>query len=347
MRAGEPGRHVMRWLITGGCGFIGTRLVAALIEDRAHTIRIVDNFCGGARNDLSSVCGFTEIGTADMKPMSRMPAGAVELIEGDTVDGPLAFKACAGADVVVHLAATSATDDLDEPALGCTVNVFGTLNMLEASRHNHVPRFVFASSNGPLGLCELPLHEARATRPVSPHGAGKLAGEAYCSAYFRSFGLETVVLRFGNVYGPGSGHGSGIIAEFIRRAIAGEALEIHGDGQQTRDYVFVDDAVRAIRRAAAAPGIAGETFHIAANTEVSVNTLVETLAPVLAAAGLGAVERRHRPPRAGDIQRSVCDVSKAANLLDWHAQTALADGLQRTVDWFVSRAGPTTRQAAV
>jgi UDP-glucose 4-epimerase len=338
----------MRWLITGGCGFIGTSLIAALTEEGGHTIRIIDNFCGGTRNDLSSVCGFTEIGTSDMKPMNRMPAGAVELIDGDVVDGPLAFKACAGADVIVHLAANTGVEpSVEDPALDCTVNVFGTLNMLEAARQNHVARFVFASSGAPIGECEPPIHEELAPHPVSPYGASKLAGEGYCSAYYGSFGLETVALRFGNVYGPGSGHKTSVVAKFIRNAMQGEVLEIFGDGQQTRDFVFIDDLVRAIRRAATVPRIGGEIFQIATSSETTVGELVNKLKPALADAGIGPVHVHHTSPRVGDVKRNFSDTSKARTMLGWQAAVTLDDGLRQTVAWFVARASRRARSVAV
>lgn len=338
----------MRWLITGGCGFIGTSLIGALTEEGGHTIRIIDNFCGGSRNDLSSVCGFTETGTTGMKPMNRMPAGAVELIDGDVVDGPLAFKACAGADVVVHLAANTGVEpSIEDPALDCTVNVFGTLNMLEAARQNRVARFVFASSGAPIGECEPPIHEELAPHPVSPYGASKLAGEGYCSAYYWSFGLETVALRFGNVYGPGSGHKTSVVASFIRKAMQGETLEIFGDGQQTHDFIFIEDLVRAIRCAATAHGIGGEIFQIATSAETTVGELVDKLEPALAEAGIGPVDIRHTKPRVGNVQRNFSDTSKAREMLDWQAGVKLGDGLRKTVAWFVARAGRGTRSAAV
>jgi UDP-glucose 4-epimerase len=330
----------MRWIVTGGCGFIGTSLIRNLVEEGGHTIRVIDNFCAGTRNDLSAVCGFTEIGSGDMKPMDRMPAGKVELIDGDVIDGPLAFKACAGADAVVHLAAnTGVGPSVEDPALDCTVNVFGTLNMLEAARHNHVGRFVFASSGAPIGECDPPIHEELAPHPVSPYGASKLAGEGYCSAYFRSFGLETVALRFGNVYGPGSGHKSSVVAKFIRKAMAGETLEVFGDGRQTRDFIFIEDLVRAVRRAATVSDIGGEIFQIATSAETTVGELVERLIPALAEAGIGPVELRHTTPRVGDVQRNFSDTSKARRVLDWQAEMRLNDGLRRTVEWFVHQAG--------
>jgi UDP-glucose 4-epimerase len=162
-----------------------------------------------------------------------------------------------------------------------------------------------------------------------------LAGEGYCSAYFRSFGVETVALRFGNVYGPGSGHKNSVVAKFIRQALAGETLEIYGDGKQTRDFIYIDDLVRAIRLASTTEGVGGEIFQIASNTETTVCELAEKLLPVLADAGIEKVNLRHGSPRTGDVKRNYSDTSKAGRMLDWHSEVELAEGLKRTVEWFV------------
>src|SRR5262249_16844775 len=154
-------------------------------------------------------------------------------------------------------------------------NVVGTLNYLEACRRLGVRRFVFASSGAPIGDCEPPLHEEMPGHPVSPYGASKLAGEAYCSAYRHSFGIETVALRFGNCYGPLSSHKNSVVAKFIRQALAGQPWEIFGDGCQTRDFIYVQDVTDAIIRAATVEGIGGEVFQIATNSETTVLELAE------------------------------------------------------------------------
>jgi UDP-glucose 4-epimerase len=337
----------MRWLITGGCGFIGTSLIESLVAEGGHRIRVVDNLVGGSRGDLARVTEFTEVATAALKPLDKGAPTGVELIEGDVVDGPLMFKAAAGADVIVHLAAcTGVEPSVDDPALDCTVNVFGTLNTLEAARHNRISRFVFASSGAPIGECEPPIHEELAPHPVSPYGASKLAGEGYCSAYYWSFGIDTVALRFGNVYGPGSGHKTSVVAKFIRNAIAGKTLEVYGDGQQTRDFIFIGDLVRAVRAAATKEDIGGETFQIATNAETTVGELVEKLIPALSEAGIPPVEVRNTVPRVGDVQRNFSDTTKAREVLDWHAEMKLSDGLRQTVAWFMAKSRKNATSAA-
>ena len=238
-------------------------------------------------------------------------------------------------DVIVHLAAnTGVGPSVEDPRADMENNVIGTLNMLEAARQNHVNRFVFASSGAPAGECEPPIHEELPPHPVSPYGASKLAGEGYCSAYSRTFGVETVALRFGNVYGPGSGHKSSVVAKFIRLAMAGKPLEIYGDGTQTRDFIFIEDLVGAILLSARKPGIGGETFQIATNKETTVGEMVEILVPILENTGIPCPKVIHGEKRLGDVQRNYSDTTKALEMLGWQPETTLAEGLRSTIEWF-------------
>ncbi len=328
----------MNWLVTGGCGFIGVALVKSLVDEGGHAVRVVDNLAVGTREDLGGVCEFVEASPAEVGPMASGPA--VELVVGDILDEGLALRAAEGAGTIVHLAAnTGVAPSVEDPRGDCLANVIGTLNYLEAARHNGVERFVFASSGATIGEVEPPIHEEMPPHPVSPYGASKLSGEAYCSAYSRTFGVETVALRFGNVYGPLSNHKNSVIAKFIKRATRGEVLEIYGDGTQTRDFIFIEDLTRAVRLAAAAEGVGGEVFQIATNAETSVQEMVEELIPVLAAGGINDVEVRRAAPRLGDVMRNYSDTSKAARMLGWRAEVALKEGLRRTVDWFVDQSG--------
>ena len=256
---------------------------------------------------------------------------------GDILDEELALRAAEGADAIVHLAAnTGVLPSVEDPRADCRTNVFGTLNYLEAARHNGVGRFVFASSGGTvIGEVEPPIHEEMAPHPVAPYGASKLAGEGYCSAYFQTFDIGTVALRFGNVYGPLSGHKNSVVARFIRRATSGEALEIYGDGTQTRDYIYIGDLIRAIKLSATTEGVGGETFQIATNAETTVREIADRLIPALAEAGIKDVEVRHTDARRGEVRRNFADTSKAKRLLGWQAEMDLDEGLRRTVAWFV------------
>jgi UDP-glucose 4-epimerase len=161
-----------------------------------------------------------------------------------------------------------------------------------------------------------------------------LSGEGYCSAYYRTYGLETVALRFGNVYGPGSDQKNSVIAKFIKQAIEGETLQIYGDGEQTRDFIFIDDLINAIRLAASVDDIGGEIFQIGTNAERTVTEIVERLLPLLTQAGITDIRVRHVAPRQGDVRRNFSDTSKARKLLGWQAQIELETGLERTWKWF-------------
>jgi len=277
---------------------------------------------------LGGVCIFSE---------ERDANAAVELIVGDILDEKLALTAAEDIDVIVHLAAnTGVLPSIEDPRGDCETNVLGTLNYLEAARRRKVKRFGFASSGAPLGEQEPPINENMAPRPLSPYGASKLAGEGYCSAYFGSFGLETVALRFGNVYGPGSTHKSSVVAKFIKLLMAGEPLTIYGDGAQTRDFIFIEDLIEAIRLAAFAPSIGGEVFQIATHQEHTVLEVANALNR-LAERHLGKKsELIHEEQKAGEIRRNYSDISKARNLLGFKPRYNLEEGLEKTFLWFVN-----------
>ena len=323
----------MRWVITGGCGFLGTSLIKRLVAEDGHGIRVLDNLSVGTRDDLAKVVEFSEASGESLDPV---PDSRCELVVGDIRDEALAMRVCQGADVIVHFAAnTGVPKSVKDPRGDCLNNVIGTFNYLEAARLNCVRRFVFASSGAPAGEVEPPIHEEMAPHPVSPYGASKLAGEGYCSAYARTFGVETVVLRFGNVYGPGSGHKTSVVAKFIRKALNGETLEIYGDGSQTRDFIYVDDLIEAVILAATRSGIAGETFQIATNRETALEEMVELLQAAFNSAGIVCPTVVKREARLGDVKRNFSDTTKAKTFLGWQAQTDLARGLEMTVRYFI------------
>jgi UDP-glucose 4-epimerase len=321
------------WLVTGGCGFIGLNFIASLLEESQDLkVRVLDDLSLGTKENLSKVTSFVE---KDLSHLKGIPQG-IELVVGDIRDYQVSLQCCNEIDIVVHLAAsTGVASSIENPQQDMEANVVGTLNMLEAARHNSIRRFVFASSGAPLGECNPPIHEELAPRPLSPYGASKLAGEGYCSAYCRTFGVETVALRFGNVYGPFSGHKNSVVAKFIMQALRGQPLEIYGDGMQTRDFIYIDDLVRAILLAAGKESVAGEIFQIATSAETAVKELVERLLPILREEGIDNVEVRHTTPRLGDMRRNYSDTSKARRLLGWHSQVKLEDGLKKSVQWFL------------
>ena len=328
------------WLITGGCGFIGRNLIRWLDENQpnTHAIRVLDNLSVGTRDDLA------KLGKVIDRPAAEIQTGpdssGMDLVKGDILDMDAALKATKGIDVIVHLAAnTGVAPSVEDPRKDCETNVIGTLNMLEAARHHGIKRFVFASSGAPIGETEPPIHEEKAPHPVSPYGASKLAGEGYCSCYARTFGIETVALRFGNVYGPGSTHKSSVVAKFIRLAVDGQTLEIYGDGRQTRDFIFIDDLVGAINQAATLNGIGGEVFQIATSRESTVNEIAKALVQALEAAGVSSPEIRYGEARQGDVLRNFSDTTKAKEKLGWQATTTVDEGLKKTVGWFLAQKG--------
>ena len=330
----------MNWLVTGGCGFLGTSLIRSLLEDGQNAVRVVDNLAVGNREDLGAACRFVETKAEDIGEMPDATGSTpVELVVGDILDAELALKAAQGMDVIVHLAAnTGVAPSVEDPRADCLANVIGTFNYLEAARHAGVGRFVSASSGAAVGEVDPPMHEEVSPHPVSPYGASKLAGEGYCSAYFQTFGVETVALRFGNVYGPLSGHKNSAVARFIKRAAGGEVIEIYGDGTQTRDFIYIGDLVRAVKLAATVSEVGGEVFQIATSSETTVLELIDKLLPVLAETGVKDVEVRKTDPRQGDVQRNFADTSKAARMLGWKAEVGLDEGLRNTVEWFMNPA---------
>jgi UDP-glucose 4-epimerase len=329
------------WLVTGGCGFIGSSLIKYLRENSlANYIRILDNLSVGRERDLAEVCDYERI---DIQQNSSIPLNLdanetrVELVVGDICDSDLATTACKEIDIIVHLAAsTGVALSVNKPKKDMENNVIGIFNMLEAARLNDVKNFIFASSGAPVGESEPPIHEELAPKPVSPYGASKLAGEGYCSAYYRTFGVKTVALRFGNVYGPRSMHKDSVIARFIKRAVSGKSLEIYGDGVQTRDFIYIDDLLTAIMCAVKA-NIGGEVFQIATHRETSINELADLMKKIIISNNQDyKVTVKHSSERAGDVKRNFSDTSKAKSILGWANEWDLDSGLQNTINWFLN-----------
>lgn len=303
-------KTIKRVLVTGGAGFIGSTLTPMLVE-KGYSVRVLDDLSVGSVESLAGL--------------------PVELHVGDIRNADAVGAAVAGADSIVHLAAhTSVIDSQAQPQHDFDVNVGGTLNLLLAARAHGVRRFVFASSNAPIGENTPPIDESKPARPLSPYGASKLAGEGYCSAFWGSYGLGTVILRFANVYGPRSTHKGSVVAKFIKDALSTGELTIYGDGEQTRDFIYVDDLCRAVI-AGVEGECGGETFQIATGQETSVLALAEQIQALLPEHGLRI---RHVEQRAGEIIKNYSAIGKARQLLGWQPQVELAAGLKTTVAWF-------------
>jgi UDP-glucose 4-epimerase len=253
----------------------------------------------------------------------------LRVIKGDIRDQKAVDEAVPGHDAVIHLAAqTGVPGSLEDPRHDCETNVLGTLNFLEACRA-HATRLVFASSNAPLGRQTPPATEDKAPLPVSPYGASKLAGEAYCLAYHGSWGLDTVVFRFANVYGPYSLHKRSVVAKFFQDALAGAAIVIDGDGEQTRDFVYVDDLCRAMLLALET-NATGEVFQLATGVETSILELAELVRETSGR----HLDEQHGPPRPGDVRKNYSDVTKASRVLGWRPEVGLREGLKSTWEWY-------------
>jgi len=324
----------MNWLITGGCGFIGVNLIETLLASGQSNVRIVDNLSAGDTSRLEAICELVEVQEADL---SESFSG-VQLVVADILDSQTAISAGKGVDVVVHLAAnTGVPQSVADPVSDCKPNVMGTLNYLESSRVNGIRKFIFASSGAPVGNATPPIHEDIVPHPVSPYGASKLAGEAYCSAYYHCFGIESVALRFSNVYGPRSGHKGSVVAAFFVKAMGGQPVTVYGDGSQTRDFIFVADLVDAVLKSAFKSGVGGEVFQISTGIETSVNSLIQVMNQVFREASLDPVIVQYEGVRAGDVLVNYSDASKAKRELNWEAVTKLSAGLKLTVADFSKR----------
>ena len=325
------------WLITGGCGFIGTSLIAHLLgEDPDIEIRVLDNLFVGTKEDLAEVCNFGEVCPSDLIPKSSSASShRVKLVVGNIKDHQTCLSCCEGVDTIVHLAAnTGVVPSVENPRADMESNVIGTFNLLEAARIRGVERFIFASSGAPIGEAEPPIHEEKAPRPVSPYGASKLAGEGYCSAFYRTFGVKSVSLRFGNVYGPRTKRKKSVIAKFFKQALSGESLEIYGDGNQTRDFIYIKDLIEAIMLSAKTE-ISGEVFQIATYKETTVNEVAQAIKQLLETETDKKVNIIHASPRPGDVKRNYSDISKATSSLGFEPEYDLERGLKATLAYFL------------
>jgi UDP-glucose 4-epimerase len=305
-------------LVTGGCGFIGINLGRELV----------------AR-------GFRPIAYDNLKTGSAEPAlaaGYAEIALGDILDAESLAYAARHAVAVIHLAAhTGVSESVADPRHDVEANVTGTLNALMAARDGDAQCFVFASSNAPLGSVSPPVTEDVAPRPRSPYGASKLAGEALCSAFTSSYGLPTVALRFANVFGPHSEHKQSVVARFIDLVLADHPLVIFGDGEQTRDFVYVEDLCRGIVAAldfGRGRDTEGELFHLGTGVETSITRLVEVMREVFPDCEL---KIDFQAARAGEVTRSYSDITRARIELGWQPEVSLRDGLATTRDWFLAR----------
>jgi len=307
-----------RCLVTGGAGFIGSHLVEALLA-HGHEVRVVDNLSTGSLRNLARV-------------RSR-----IDLLTGDLVEPTVAAAAVRGVEVVFHQAAlASVPRSVADPWATHQACATATLNMLIASRAAPVRRFVYAASSSAYGNSDrLPKRESDPTNPLSPYAVAKLAGEQYCAAFHSVYGMETVRLRYFNVFGPRQPPDSAyaaVIPKFLRAMLNGERPCVHGDGQQSRDFTFIEDVIQANLLAATAPGVGGRVYNVACNRRTS---LLELVARINALLGTD-LEPLHEPSRAGDVKHSQADIARAQADLGYHPRFGIESGLVRCLEWFES-----------
>ena len=309
-----------RVLVTGGAGFIGCNLVRALLE-RGDEVRVLDNFSTGNRANLVGL--------------------DVEVVEGELRSYERVHNAVRGVEIVFHLGALgSVPRSVQDPLTSSAVNVEGTLNVLLAARDEGIRRVVYSSSSSVYGSqAELPVTEDLALDPISPYGVAKLAAERYCISFSRVYErFESVVVRYFNVFGPRQSPSSqyaGVVPLFIT-AIAGDRpVTIEGDGEQRRDFTYVENVVAGTMRAGDTPGASGRIFNLAASSPASVNELADTIGSILDK----PVDRLAAPPRAGDIRDSWADISAARDTLGYEPTVGFEEGLRRTVEHLERRRG--------
>jgi nucleoside-diphosphate-sugar epimerase len=311
------------YLVTGGAGFIGSHLVEELLR-RGHRVRVADNCSTGKKDNLE----------AALEAAGPAATASFELVSGDLAEPDTAHAAVQGMDYVLHQAAIpSVPRSVEDPIASNRANVNASLNVLVAARDAGVKRVVYAGSSSAYGdTPTLPKSEEMPTSPLSPYALQKLVSEQYMLLFMRLYGLETVTIRYFNVFGPRqdpSSPYSGVISLFLRALVEGKAPVIHGDGGQTRDFTYVANVVDGVLRAAEAPGAAGEVINVATSRRISLNELFAVLKKLTGS----SLTPTHGPARAGDVRDSQADISKAQHVLGYRPQVSLEEGLKRTLAW--------------
>ena len=310
----------MKALVTGGGGFIGSHLARRLLRD-GYEVRVLDNFATGRRENLLDVWD------------------DIELVEGDIQSYERVHNAVRGCHVVAHIAALpSVPRSVQDPLTSNATNVTGTLNVLLAARDSGVGRLVYASSSSVYGANpDLPKREEQPTLPISPYAVAKLAGESYCRTFNEVFGLETVSLRFFNVFGPGQdplSQYAAVIPRFITTLLDGRSPTIYGDGEQSRDFTYVDNVLDGIMLALGTAGNGGKVFNLATGHGATLNQLYRQLAEIIGS----DVEPVYEPARPGEVRQSQADITRAKEALGFDPAVSLEDGLAHTVEFFQRKA---------
>ena len=303
------------YLVTGGAGFIGSHLTEELVR-RGHTVRVADSLITGKRSNLDHIPG-------------------VDFREGDLADGGFAADVVQGCDYVLHQAAIpSVPRSVKDPITSNRANVDATLNVLVAARDAGVKRLVFAGSSSAYGNTPtLPKHEEMPANPLSPYALQKVVGEQYLQMFTRLYGLETVSIRYFNVFGPRqdpTSPYSGVISVFATALLENRSPTIYGDGGQTRDFTYVANVVDGVLRACEAPGASGEVINVATAGRISLNDLFREMRKIVGA----SVEPTYAEPRQGDVRDSQADITKAERILGYRPIVSFEEGLKRTIEWY-------------
>ena len=307
----------MKYLVTGGAGFIGSNIARQLVS-QGDTVRILDNFSSGRRSNLAGI------------------SSNIELIEGDIRDLPTVTQAVEGMNYVLHQAALpSVPRSIDDPVTSNAVNIDGTLNVLEASKRAGVKKFVIASSSSVYGESEeLPKHEAMRPSPLSPYAVTKLTCEYYCLNYWRLYKFPTVCLRYFNIFGPYQDPASqyaAVVPKFITAFLEGARPTVFGDGEQSRDFTYIDNCVQANLLAATNDDIVGDVFNVACAGQFTLNQLLDALRKIMGV----DIEATYDAPQPGDIKHSFADVSKLMKF-GYNPKVGFDQGLEQTVEFFRS-----------
>jgi UDP-glucose 4-epimerase len=308
----------MRYLVTGGAGFIGSNTVDEIVR-RGHSAVVLDDFSAGREENL------------------KQWAGKIEIVRGSIIDLPTVQKACEGADYVIHLAAqTSVPRSVRDPIESNHVNIDGTLNVLVAARDAKVRRLVYAASCAAYGEALVqPQRESMCADPISPYGVTKFVGELYAKVFGRCYGLETVSLRYFNVFGPRqdpTSAYSGVLSKFITTLLADGQPVIFGNGDQSRDFIFVENVVQANLLACEAQNCAGRTFNIGTGNRYTLNEILRLLEKI----SRKKIAAKYEPPRTGDILHSQADITEAQKSLGYDPKINFEEGLRRTWEWYSS-----------
>jgi UDP-glucose 4-epimerase len=303
-----------KYLVTGGAGFIGAHIVKRLVRDRGQ-VRVVDNLATGQFSRLEPV------------------RSAIQFIQADLADEKVARQAVEGIDYVLHQAAVpSVQRSVQDPLMTNRANVTATLNLLESSRKAGIRRFIYAASSSAYGDTEvLPKHEEMPAKPLSPYALQKFAGEQYCRIYQELYGLETVGLRYFNVFGPEQdphSEYSAVVPKFVTALLAGRPITIHGDGEQSRDFTYIDNVVEANLLSLNAPKVAGALCNIGCGERITLNRLVALLEKQL---GVKA-QVHHGPAKPGDVRHSLADITRARAFLGYEPKVLVEEGLRRTIE---------------